>query len=44
MLVTDEPGYYKEGEYGIRIEDVLAVVDVGDDHLGFYNFTQCPYD
>lgn len=25
MLVTDEPGVYKEGEYGIRTENVLLV-------------------
>ena len=27
MVVTDEPGYYKEGGYGIRIEDCLLVVE-----------------
>ena len=25
MVVTDEPGYYKDGEYGIRIENQLVV-------------------
>jgi len=25
MVVTDEPGYYKEGQYGIRIENELIV-------------------
>ncbi|CAG0888017.1 unnamed protein product, partial [Darwinula stevensoni] len=25
MFVTDEPGYYKEGEFGIRIENVMEV-------------------
>jgi len=30
MIVTDEPGYYKEGSFGIRIEDLLVIVDVGD--------------
>jgi len=25
-IVTDEPGYYKEGSFGIRIENVLVVV------------------
>lgn len=27
MTVTDEPGFYKEGHYGIRIENVLIVKD-----------------
>src|SRR3546814_3337619 len=26
MIVSNEPGYYKSGEYGIRIENLLAVV------------------
>lgn len=27
MFFSDEPGYYKDGEYGIRIESILQVVD-----------------
>lgn len=30
MLVSNEPGYYKEGSYGIRIESLLLVEDTGD--------------
>lgn len=26
MIVTDEPGYYKEGEYGIRCENELLIM------------------
>jgi Xaa-Pro aminopeptidase len=26
--VTDEPGFYKDGEFGIRIENALYVTDV----------------
>ena len=26
MLLSNEPGYYKAGEYGIRIENLLLVV------------------
>jgi Xaa-Pro aminopeptidase len=29
MLVSNEPGYYKEGEFGIRIENLIMVVDDG---------------
>ena len=25
MCVSNEPGYYKDGEYGIRIENVIMV-------------------
>ena len=25
MIVSNEPGYYKEGEYGIRIENLIVV-------------------
>lgn len=35
MLVSNEPGYYKEGSFGIRIENLVMVVDGGvmDDGL-----------
>jgi Xaa-Pro aminopeptidase len=29
MLVSNEPGYYKEGEYGIRIENLIMVREAG---------------
>jgi len=44
MVLSDEPGYYKEGEFGIRIEDLLMIVDVGNDYLGFQTLTVVPYD
>ena len=25
MIVTNEPGYYEDGKYGIRIENILVV-------------------
>src|SRR6185369_4868946 len=28
MIVSNEPGYYKGGEYGIRIENLVAVAEV----------------
>ena len=28
MTVTDEPGYYEDGSFGIRIESVLVVKQV----------------
>ncbi|TEB29897.1 putative Xaa-Pro aminopeptidase P [Coprinellus micaceus] len=49
MTVTNEPGYYEDGKYGIRIENVLLVKEAktlnnfGDKgYLGFENVTMCP--
>lgn len=45
MVVTDEPGYYKEGGFGIRIEDDLVVVKKSTEgFLGFENLTIAPYE
>ena len=48
MTVTNEPGYYEDGKYGIRIENVLLVKEAktpnnfGDKgYLGFENVTMC---
>jgi len=40
MIVSIEPGYYKEGEYGIRIES-LAFVKENGSILEFEILTQC---
>ena len=29
MIISNEPGYYAQGEYGIRIESLVAVVEAG---------------
>jgi len=48
MIVSDEPGLYKEGRYGIRIENLLAVQNNFKTEFGqFLNFeilTLCPYE
>jgi len=48
MLVSDEPGYYKDGEYGIRTENDLLVVPYKETAYGeFYKFevlTLIPFD
>ena len=43
MITSNEPGVYIEGEFGIRIENVV-VVDKCEDKLCFENLTVCPYD
>lgn len=48
MTVTDEPGLYEEGKFGIRIENELVCVPVTKteygDFYGFEVFTYCPID
>lgn len=50
MIVSNEPGYYKTGEYGIRIENLILVREAeeiaGGDApmLGFETLTLCPID
>ena len=36
MLITNEPGIYTEGKYGIRIENMMEVVDAFDDEYGHF--------
>ena len=48
MIVSNEPGYYKTGEYGIRIENLVAVTELapspGEERpmLGFETLTLAP--
>ncbi|KAH6579732.1 hypothetical protein BASA61_010075 [Batrachochytrium salamandrivorans] len=49
MTITNEPGYYEDGAFGIRIENVLLVKKIetpnrfGDrDYLGFEHVTVAP--
>jgi len=48
VIISNEPGYYKEGEYGIRIENLVYVVDTGKKDadgkriLGFKTLTLAP--
>eukprot|EP00825_Cyclidium_porcatum_P038034 TRINITY_DN4324_c0_g4_i2.p4 TRINITY_DN4324_c0_g4~~TRINITY_DN4324_c0_g4_i2.p4 ORF type:complete len:160 (-),score=30.69 TRINITY_DN4324_c0_g4_i2:105-584(-) len=44
VVITDEPGYYEEGKFGIRIEDQLLVVERENKYIGFQNLTLVPYE
>lgn len=48
MILTNEPGVYKEGRYGIRIENTLVVSEYSKTEFGefykFENLTYCPID
>ncbi|KAG4080277.1 hypothetical protein HA402_010769 [Bradysia odoriphaga] len=49
MFVSNEPGYYEDGEFGIRIEDIVQIVGAetkgnfkGIGALTFRTITMCP--
>ncbi|PUB18840.1 aminopeptidase P family protein [Yoonia sediminilitoris] len=51
MILSNEPGYYKEGHFGIRIENLVVVQeaaaqpgDDGRDMLAFDTLTFVPFD
>ena len=49
MIISNEPGYYKTGEYGIRIENLVLVVDkpiegAEKETLGFETLTFAPIE
>jgi Xaa-Pro aminopeptidase len=49
MILSNEPGYYKTGEYGIRVENLVLVVPVQVEGaekkmLGFETLTFAPID
>jgi Xaa-Pro aminopeptidase len=49
MFLSNEPGYYKTGEYGMRVENLVLVVPVEiegaeKEMLGFETLTHAPID
>ncbi|QGR02603.1 aminopeptidase P family protein [Ehrlichia ruminantium] len=44
MILSNEPGYYKDGEYGIRIENLMYVEKCCDKFLRFKQLTCVPID
>ncbi|KAF2352830.1 Creatinase N-terminal [Trinorchestia longiramus] len=51
QFFSDEPGYYKEGEFGVRLETILAVVKAEDlpyksnkDFYAFETITLVPFE
>lgn len=50
MIISNEPGYYKTGGYGIRIENLVVVrveaetSESGKRWLGFETITRAPFD
>lgn len=44
MMTSNEPGYYKDGAYGIRIENILLTIEREDGFLAHETLTLCPID
>lgn len=49
MILSNEPGFYREGAFGIRIENLVVVEERHHKHferemLGFETLTLCPID
>ena len=48
MVVSDEPGIYREGHFGVRHENLLLCVPAGSNEFGewlrFEPLTLCPFD
>ncbi len=48
MIISNEPGYYKTGGFGIRIENLVLVEDIDNtdegEWLGFQTLTLAPID
>ncbi len=49
MIISNEPGYYKAGAFGIRLENLVLVesrqIDgAEDDYMGFETLTLVPFD
>ena len=48
MVLSNEPGLYRQGEYGIRIENLITCVEKEETEfgkfLGFETLTLCPID
>ena len=44
MVISNEPGFYKEGNYGIRCENLVVVIENSDSMLSFDTISFAPFD
>ena len=44
MILSNEPGFYKEGDYGIRLENLMLVKEFDEKFLCFEVLTLAPFD
>ena len=43
-ILSNEPGYYKAGSFGIRQENLVKIVQAKTGYLGMESLTLCPFD
>lgn len=44
MVISNEPGYYRDGYFGIRLENMMLVKDNLDGYLSFETLSLVPFD
>ena len=44
MILSNEPGYYKKGHYGIRIENLIYAKNIRRKYFNFENLTLAPLE
>jgi len=44
MILSNEPGFYKDQEYGIRLENLVVIKEYNDDFLNFETLTLVPFE
>ena len=44
MVISNEPGFYKEGDFGIRCENLVVVVENKNSMLSFETISFAPFD
>ncbi|MDR0968508.1 MAG: aminopeptidase P family protein [Holosporaceae bacterium] len=44
MILSNEPGYYQENGFGIRLENMMLVVENDDGYLSFETLSLVPFD
>jgi len=44
MVTSNEPGFYKDGEYGIRIENLILTIDLDNGFYGHETITLYPIE
>ena len=44
MIISNEPGYYSEKNFGIRIENLIVVSKISLNKLGFETISFAPID
>ncbi|GHU17703.1 Xaa-Pro aminopeptidase [Alphaproteobacteria bacterium] len=44
MLLSNEPGFYREGEFGVRLENMMIVTEESYGFMGFDTISLVPFD